>query len=238
MNLLLQKAKVDKKAITEKLASIFKSLKEKNKKEYYWSLDEGMGIHWRSAQVESSSTPAPAAPITHILSAPFNDRDTSAIGEEDLVDLEEGKYQAFTTGIMLMSTSRENGIGHFFSPLSTHNRIKITGSVSNAEVSLFAMGYVGVSSASAKSMIKIEKNGRTICESEFDHGSVLAVVAWLSEEEHGDQFSINCSIRSTDNDELNTSLTTKVSTLTAGGGASSAEVKTNVRKLEIKYFNN
>ncbi|MBP9681402.1 MAG: hypothetical protein KBD76_08350 [Bacteriovorax sp.] len=237
LGLLLQASKVDRKSVLANLEVTFKLMKAKYNKEYKWSLDEGMGVHWRTSQ--GPTGPLPASPITHILSAPFRDRDTSAIGEESSVDLEEGRYRAYSTGIMMMNTSQENGMGHFFSPLPTHNRIKVTGSVSNAEVSLLAMGFAGVSSADAKTFIRIHKSGSMICETEFDHGSVLAIAAWISDEEHGDQFSLDCTIRSTDNvNELNATLTTKVSTMTAGGGASSASVNSKLRDIKIKYFNN
>jgi hypothetical protein len=234
---LLQSSKVDRKSVLTNLTATFKHMSAKNKKDYKWSLDEGMGVHWKGSS--RLPEPEPATPITHILSAPFSDRDTSAIGQESQVDLEEGRYSTYSSGIMMMNTSQETGVGHFFSPLASHNRIRVSASVSNAEVSLFAMGFAGVSSAEAKTFIKIHKSGNTICETEFDHGSVLAVAAWISDENFSDQFTLDCSIRSTDNvNELNTTLISKTSTWTAGGGASSSSVRSKLREIKIKYFNN
>lgn len=239
LSILFKESKIDRMSIEKKVSDVFQRLQAKYKKSYKWRLDEGLAVHWNTQQNETQEpAPAPPGAITQILQAPFDNRDTSAVGEEREVDLDEGKYSTFADIRFFGNNSERNGIGHFFQPSSAHNRIKVTASVSNAEVHLFAIGYIGASSSTAHSSVRIHKEGEVICEKKFDHGSVFAVVGWISEDNHGDQFTISCTIRNTSNsNELNTTLTTKSEASSTASVGAFAVVHTTIRKLEIKKFN-
>ena len=197
-----------------------------------------MGTHWQSSAESEQAPPEPPSPITFVLQAPFTERDTSAIGIERYVDLDQGAYFVLSGAALASSESSENGIGHFFRPLENFNRLKVTGAVSNADVHLAAAGMGGVGHASASSILQILKEGRVVCDQRFDHGSVLSVAMWISEDEHGDQFSINCIIRNqSSNNDLSLKLTTKTENTAVGLATSLTSVDVDVRKIEIKFFN-
>jgi len=237
--ILFKESKIDRMSIEKKVNDVFQRLQAKYKKSYKWRLDEGLAVHWNTQQNETQDpAPTPPGPITQILQAPFDNRDTSAVGEERFVDLDEGKYSTFADIRFFGNNTDRNGIGHFFQPSSAYNRIKVTASVSNAEVHLFAIGYIGASSSTAHSSVRIHKDGEVICEKKFNHGSVFAVIGWISEDNHGDQFTISCKIRNTSSsEELNTTLTTKSEASSTASIGAFAAVDTTIRKLEIKMFN-
>lgn len=237
LELLLKEAKVDRRMMEKKVGNTFLALSAKYKRKYDWRMDEGLAIHWRGQHSENQSSPPPIS-NTQVLQAPFDNRNTSAVGVERDVDLDEGEYSTFTQSMFFGSNAERNGIGHFFQPTSSFNRIKVTGAVQNAEVHLFAIGIIGGSSSSAHSSVRIHKDGEVICEKKFEHGSVFAVVGWISEDNHGDQFSISCKVRNTSNgDELNTTFTTKTEASSAASVGAITAVHTTMRKIEIKMFN-
>lgn len=233
--LLIALSKVSRREFLRKTGEAVATAHKKTGRKFNWSVGQSFEVF---IQAEPQPLPAePLAPVTTLFEPPFEGNNFFEIGDARKVDLSEGTYSAAADSAIATGGREEAGISHFFTAPEGYNRIQFKPSVGNAKVSLFVVGVAGFSSASAHSDVIIARNGVNQCSVSFDHGSLIAVIAWAAEDDHGDTFDLPCTIRPGAGREYVGTLSSTTETIGGGIAGAVSAILVSVRNFKVISFN-
>ncbi|MES2855074.1 MAG: hypothetical protein V4692_04380 [Bdellovibrionota bacterium] len=232
---LMAASKISRKEFLRRTGEAVAKAQKKTGRKFSWKVGEALEVF---VQAEPQPLPPePLSPVVTTLAAPFEGNDFFEVGSERNVDLEAGFYFNLTKSVIAGGDREESGIAHFFSSPTGFNRIQFKPSVGNAKVGFSVIAGAGFTMASAHSDVIIARNGNNVCGKQFDHGALIAVVAWVAEDDHSDNFELPCMIRTPEGRDYVGTISSTTQTIAGAFAGSVAAIEVTVRDLKIKSVN-